>query len=64
MGIAGNCSLGQAVCGKTIGKSAEQEEGCSFIEGRGEVGKAVINEKPVRVNWEFEVYSGFSLADL
>ena len=36
----------------------------SFTEEKGKLGGAVLNKKSIGGNWEFEVYSVFSLAEL
>lgn len=45
---------------KAIGKSREQRRGMLFYRGRGwgwgEVGKAFINKKSIRINWDFKLY--------
>lgn len=54
-GITEYYNPGKASYGKTIVKSMEQKisKHALFIDKMGEVGRAVINKKSMRVNWEF-----------
>lgn len=53
MGIAENCNSRHKNNSKT--KSENKGEEHSFIEEKGEVGKAIIiNKKAFEVNWEFK----------
>ena len=56
MEIAENCHLGQASSDSTTGESEEAGgEGSLFYRGKAGVGKAVVNQKSIGVNWKFEV---------
>ena len=54
MGIVENSNLAQTSYGKMIGNSREQRRGMLFYGGKGDLGRAVVNSKSMRVGLEME----------